>query len=214
MAGSTRQIIFIFQLKQIGDTQQDPARALSFSLDFPKSGGGDCAKEVLELNTVYLRRVDFEIANRRFQIKLNMELSSAVGFAHVGSGGGALDRLQQEGDLTDVVVKCGSLEVKAHKAVLAAYSDTLKVAFKRSNFREAQQAVYTIDKDHLEPAVLGDVIKWMYRRPVEGMKEKAVELLAAADYFQMAELKAVIIISTYYMNFSPFQLVITLRDDN
>ena len=54
----------------------------------------------------------------------------------------------------DVEFRCGSLVVKAHKVIVSAHSETLRVAFNSTHCKEGRSGIYTISKKHIEPGIL------------------------------------------------------------
>ena len=54
---------------------------------------------------------------------------------------------------------------------------------------QSKTGVYTISEEHLSPAILQDVLRWMYLYTISNMPDKVPQLLEAAEYFQMAALK-------------------------
>lgn len=102
---------------------------------------------------------------------------------------GILGRLLEAGDQSDVTVQCGQLQIRAHRTILSAQSATFRTVFSSDSFSEGRIGIYTIKKENMDPAIVKDVLRWMYQQPVEKMGEKAVSLLAAAEYFQIATLK-------------------------
>ena len=97
--------------------------------------------------------------------------------------------LYNNADLSDVEIQCGDLMVKAHKNILVAHSETFRTAFNNTNYVEGKTGVYRIAEEHLNPATLQNVLKWMYLIPVKITTEKVVGMLEAAEYFQMGTLK-------------------------
>jgi len=89
----------------------------------------------------------------------------------------------------DVELRCGGLVLKAHKVIVSAHSETLRVAFNNSSCAEGQSGIYTIAEEHLDPAILEDLVKWMYLHTIADAAKKVTKLLDAAEYFQMAGLK-------------------------
>jgi BTB/POZ domain len=56
-------------------------------------------------------------------------------------------------------VHCGDLVIKAHKFVLMAHSETLRVALSSDNFVEGQSGVYTVSEENMSPDILQDAIR-------------------------------------------------------
>jgi hypothetical protein len=54
----------------------------------------------------------------------------------------------------DVEFRCGSLVVKAHKVIVCAHSETLRVAFNSTHCKEGRSGIYTISQKHIEPGIL------------------------------------------------------------
>jgi hypothetical protein len=100
-----------------------------------------------------------------------------------------LHKLYEDNATKDVEVHCGDLVIKAHKTVIGLHSDTLRVAFSHEGLVEGRLGIYRIDPENMSPAIVQDIIKWMYMHYIEDAAEKVEELLAAADYLQIADLK-------------------------
>jgi hypothetical protein len=101
-----------------------------------------------------------------------------------------ISRLLGSRELTDVHIKCGDVVIPAHKNILCAQSETLRVALSSSSsFLEGKEGVYTVQETHMNPNILTDVIRWMYLNEIEDMSTKLFDLLEAAEYFQIADLK-------------------------
>ena len=80
---------------------------------------------------------------------------------------------------------------KYYKGILYLYAFT-KSWVQKLNWKPAMQSktgVYTISEEHLSPAILQDVLRWMYLYTISNMPDKVPQLLEAAEYFQMAALK-------------------------
>ncbi len=87
---------------------------------------------------------------------------------------------------SDVVVACGEgLRMKAHKAILCAHSETFRRAFSQKNLVEGRNGVYTISEDHMRPEVVRLLLEWMYLQEVTASQADLVDLLEAAEYFQV-----------------------------
>jgi hypothetical protein len=89
----------------------------------------------------------------------------------------------------DVELHCGTLVIKAHKAVLGLHSETLRVAFGNLGCIEGQTGVYKIAEQHMKPEILEDVVKWMYVHSIENPQDKMLDLLEAAEYLQIDGIK-------------------------
>jgi hypothetical protein len=91
----------------------------------------------------------------------------------------------------DVELHCGTLVIKAHKAVLGLHSETLRVAFGNLGCIEGQTGVYKIAEQHMKPEILEDVVRWMYVHVVDNLLDKMLDLLEAAEYLQINGLKEI-----------------------
>jgi hypothetical protein len=98
-------------------------------------------------------------------------------------------RLYNDESTGDVEIHCGSLVIKAHKAVLGLHSETLRVAFGSMVCVEGKTGVYTIEERHMKPEIFEDVVKWMYLHGIENPLDKMSDLLEAAEYLQIKGLK-------------------------
>ena len=118
--------------------------------------------------------------------------ASAASAAAVNSprSGNSINTLYNNADQSDVEIQCGCLVVKAHKSILSAQSETLKTALSSPVLKEGKTGVYTISESHMDIRILRDVLRYMYQYPIDGAAEKVADLLEAADYFQIASLKA------------------------
>jgi hypothetical protein len=87
---------------------------------------------------------------------------------------------------SDVVVACGEgLRMKAHKNILCAHSETFRLAFSQKNLVEGRNGVYTISEDHMRPEVVRLLLAWMYLEEVTASQADLIDLLEAAEYFQV-----------------------------
>jgi hypothetical protein len=60
----------------------------------------------------------------------------------------------------DVEFRCGSLVVKAHKVIVSAHSETLRVAFNSTHCKEGRSGIYTVSREHIEPGILEVSVKF------------------------------------------------------
>jgi len=60
----------------------------------------------------------------------------------------------------DVEFRCGSLVVKAHKVIVSAHSETLRVAFNSTHCKEGRSGIYTVSQKHIEPGILEVSVKF------------------------------------------------------
>ena len=91
-----------------------------------------------------------------------------------------------DGDFTDFILKAGDKAVECHRVIIAANSPHLKTMLK-SNMKETKE--YQACLDNISPNALDVVMKYMYtgetRIPIEVLKD----VIYAADYLLMDELK-------------------------
>jgi hypothetical protein len=59
----------------------------------------------------------------------NVSLAKQVVSDKVTMANPGMAKLYNSGDFSDVVVRCGKQEIKAHKNVLCSHSDTFRTAF-------------------------------------------------------------------------------------
>jgi hypothetical protein len=94
--------------------------------------------------------------------------------------------LNNDDHYSDVVVACGEgLRMKAHKNILCAHSETFRRAFSQKSLVEGRNGVYTISEDHMRPEVVRLLLQWMYLAEVTASQADLVDLLEAAEYFQV-----------------------------
>jgi hypothetical protein len=157
--------------------------ALSYTVDWPALMNGKTSTGPYLLNA--WNQVELPHQELRFPIKIKLGASAAP------KNGQTVKRLYNA-DSADVEVHCEeNLVIKAHKTILAAHSKTLHrvLANTSCNFGEGKREVIKITEEHIKPAILTDVIKWMYLHNIEDAAEKVGDLLAAADHLQIAGLK-------------------------
>ena len=153
----------------------------------------------LAVSTSYRCTIRFSyISFGRLGITFSMHLARAAGdypcqavcaVPAASLPGRIISQLYNNATLSDVVIKCGSLAVKAHKTILAAQSATLRAAFSGHSSYGVKAGIYTIKEADMCPYILQDVLQWMYLRPIANAADKVDELLEAADFLQMAALK-------------------------
>jgi hypothetical protein len=120
-------------------------------------------------------------------ISLHLPNSHTVGLKILLESGEALQqnvtvqRLYNDESTGDVELHCGTLVIRAHKAVLGLHSETLRVAFGNPGCVEGQTGVYKIAEQHMKPEILEDVVRWMYVHGVDNLLDKMLDLLEAAE---------------------------------
>lgn len=90
--------------------------------------------------------------------------------------------------LTDVVIKTsGGKIIQAHKCVLAR-SPVFCAMFQNETLEKQKSEVHVKDIEH---SVMKEVIRFMYTDKVDMLDPIAGELLIAADYYDLPELKGI-----------------------
>ena len=111
----------------------------------------------LSINTVYRCVFHRHLSFSRYNFCLTVRL--AAGETHCqtvarGLPGHNISRLYNSDNLSDVVVRCGDMKVKAHKNILAAHSDTLRTVFSGNSYLEVgfsqQSAQFRKKKDFIK----------------------------------------------------------------
>jgi len=92
----------------------------------------------------------------------------------------------QEKNSFDVTVNCGDVSFKCSKFMLTARSRVFKAMFQHDTM-ENQTNVVNIED--IEPKVLEEMLLYIHTGDSPNIKDLAKELLAAADYYQLDELK-------------------------
>lgn len=98
-----------------------------------------------------------------------------------------LHSLYQEQFLADVTVKCGDEEFKVHKVILASQSPVFKRMF-AADMRERSSNVVEISD--IEPAVMSDLLAYIYTGNAPNLSRLAKELLNAANKYELPRLFA------------------------
>jgi len=86
----------------------------------------------------------------------------------------------------DVTLKCGDVSFECSKFMLKARSPVFKAMFQH-NTLESQTNVVKIND--IEPKVLEEMLLYIHTGEYPNIKDLAKELLAAADFYQLDELK-------------------------
>merc|ERR1719481_119879 len=88
--------------------------------------------------------------------------------------------------LLDVTLTCGDASFKCNKFMLTARSPVFKAMFQHDN-KESQSNVVEI-KD-IESKVLEEILHYIHTGDAPNIKNRAKDLLAAADFYQLEQLK-------------------------
>ena len=86
---------------------------------------------------------------------------------------------------TDVTIKCGDKEFKVHKAVLASQSPVFKKMFV-SDMKEKRTSLVEISD--INPAVVSDMVAYLYTGTAPNIHTLAKDLLAVADKYELKPL--------------------------
>lgn len=97
-----------------------------------------------------------------------------------------LEVLLTSSRFSDVKLLVTGKEFQAHKAILAARSPVF-LAMLESNMKEGQENVIEIGE--VEHDVMAELMRFIYTGKVENMDELAADLLAAADMYQLDQLR-------------------------
>ena len=97
----------------------------------------------------------------------------------------AMKSLLEDKLFTDVTIMCGDKEFKVHKAVLASQSPVFKKMFV-SDMKEKQTSLVEISD--INPAVLSDMVAYLYTGTAPNIHTLAKDLLAVADKYELTPL--------------------------
>ncbi|XP_065203510.1 speckle-type POZ protein B-like [Planococcus citri] len=97
-----------------------------------------------------------------------------------------LASLFENQEITDVVLSVNGKDFPAHKVVLAACSPVFHAMFKH-NTKENQ--LNRIDIEDINQVVVGEMLKYIYTGKCQNLNKFAGELLAAADKYDLYQLK-------------------------
>ena len=99
-----------------------------------------------------------------------------------------MGNLFNAGKFTDVTIVCQGegKEFQCHKAVLAGRSPVFEAMFSH-NMKEAEENKVTVED--IDGDTLEEMLIFMYSGKVKNLQEKAAELLAAAEKYQLMDLK-------------------------
>ena len=135
----------------------------------------------LSINTVYRCVLNQRLTFSRRNFCLTVRL--AAGETHCqtvarGLPGHNISRLYNSDNLSDVVVRCGDMKVKAHKNILAAHSDTLRTVFSGNSYLEVgfsqQSAQFRKKKDFIKlcTKIVLALLKFQFRKTCLGCQVK------------------------------------------
>ena len=135
----------------------------------------------LSINTVY--RCVFKQCLSYNRINFCLTVRLAAGETHCqtvarGLPGHNISRLYNSDNLSDVVVRCGDMKVKAHKNILAAHSDTLRTVFSGNSYLEVgfsqQSAQFRKKKDFIKlcTKIVLALRKFQFRKTCLGCQVK------------------------------------------
>lgn len=96
-------------------------------------------------------------------------------------------KLFREGTLTDVELIVRGRTIRAHRMILSRSSVFL--AMFQHNMREGATGKVIVNS--FEYRIMNELITFMYTNKVNDLEEKAGDLLIAADYFDLTDLKEV-----------------------
>ena len=91
-------------------------------------------------------------------------------------------------EFSDVQIHAGKAVFPAHKVVLASGSPVLGAMFQSKGFSENKSNMVKIED--FEPAVVKEILRFLYTDQVKKMKEFAKDLLVAADKYMINLLKS------------------------
>lgn len=89
-------------------------------------------------------------------------------------------------DYTDVTLKVGSEEIKAHKNILAARSDVFDAMFK-SKMKEEQTGIIKVED--FKPHVIKQMMYYIYTNEVEDLPKMSLDLFEAAHFYNLIDLE-------------------------
>jgi len=95
--------------------------------------------------------------------------------------------MYETGLFTDVVLVVGECELRVHKCILAARSPVFTAMFEHKETKEAQENRVEITDLSIE--VCRILVEYIYTGKVNSVHEYALELLEAADKYQLDHLK-------------------------
>ncbi len=96
-----------------------------------------------------------------------------------------MNTMYKTGTFTDATIKCGSDEFKVHKAFLVSQSPVFKKMFE-VGMEERKSNI--IDVQDISPAVMSDLVAYLYTGTAPNISTLAKELLNAADKYEISRL--------------------------
>ena len=162
-----------------------PLSGLNFLETNSSSLNLDCQEALipgsLSINTVYRCVFNQRLSFSRRNFCLTVRL--AAGETHCqtvarGVPGHNISRLYNSDNLSDVVVRCGDMKVKAQKNILAAHSDTLRTVFSGNSYLEVgfsqQSAQFRKKKDFIKlcTKIVSALRKFQFRKTCLGCQVK------------------------------------------
>ncbi len=159
------------------ESKVNPMKTISYTLEYDDPLGPKKSYLLSEMN--YLSLPYKGVVGLKIQLERGEALQQIV----------TVRRLYNDESTADVELHCGTLVIRAHKAMLGLHSETLRVAFGNLGCVEGQTGVYRIAEQHMKPEILEDVVKWMYVHSIENPQDKMPDLLEAAEYLQINGLK-------------------------
>jgi len=103
--------------------------------------------------------------------------------------GGDFLELMEAGDFSDVKIQCEGREFKCHKAVLSCRSAVFQAMFQQRNQNMVEQQKNVVDIVDLSAGTVERMLKYVYSGQLVNSEEDN-ELLAAADKYDLSDLKA------------------------
>jgi len=90
-------------------------------------------------------------------------------------------------DFSDVVVKCGNIKFECHQLFLTTRSPVFKAML--TSGKKEKNRTNEIQVDDVKPEVMAELIEFIYTGKSSNLDKYAMDLLIAADKFQMDSLK-------------------------
>ncbi|XP_065199982.1 speckle-type POZ protein B-like [Planococcus citri] len=97
-----------------------------------------------------------------------------------------LERLFENEDFADFTVSIGDEQFRVHKAILAARSEVFASMFKHNLKEQNENCLKIIDMDQ---TVFREMLRYIYTGNLSKLEEMAVDLLPAAEKYNLQELK-------------------------
>ena len=99
-----------------------------------------------------------------------------------------VDELRSKNTLCDMTIVVGNKEFRVHKIILVAGSPFFRGLF-TNDMKEARSASIALEK--VSVSIMEDLLRFMYTGEVELTNQNVQELLVAADYLLIANLKEI-----------------------